>query len=86
MKYKAMGENVILKRISSEDEIRESGLVIQENRKKEIYDTGTVLSVGDKVKDIEEGDIVVYRRFRATDLDFEETKTVEQEFIYYKKI
>jgi len=85
MKLKPIGKFVHIKYIKSDDYTTSSGLVLQANRKSELFDHGRVIEIGNEVPSdvLQTGDNVVYRRMRAIELDGND-RLVEFDYIFFK--
>ena len=73
-------QDFVIVRIKTETESAEGGIYIPESTDKEPINTGTVISVGEKVNLIKEGDQIMFRPYA-----FEEIVVNEEKLLFGKQ-
>ena len=84
-KIEPRNDYVVVELDSEESKVSEFGIITPDNVESEQKSTGTVIAVGfgDKVKDIQIGERVIFGTFSGDDLEMNgvKYKLVDQEFI-----
>ena len=71
---KPLGERVLIRRSVAQSKTK-SGLIIPDNAKEKPLE-GEVLSVGDKVKDLKAGDVVLFGKYMGNEVEIDSEEYV----------
>jgi len=72
MGLKAFGKKILIE-VSAPETITAGGIIIPET-KKENSNKGKVISIGEEVNSIKEGDFVFFNKFTGAEIEFEKFK------------
>ena len=67
---KPFGNNILIK-VPEKEKITQSGIVIPDSAEQEKPENGEVVAVGSKVKSVKPGDTVLFAKYSAIDIEFE---------------
>lgn len=69
MKFKPVGDRVLVRPVEQQEEKTESGIVLPDTATKERQQTAEVVSVGDSAEaNVSEGNLVVFARYSGTEI------------------
>ena len=74
------GKQVLVKPNDAESRVSEHGIISPDNEEQETKAIGTVIAVGPEIKDIKEGNKVIYGAFAGEQISFKES-TEEVDFV-----
>jgi chaperonin GroES len=87
MKITPRGKYILIKRDEAESPVSEHGIVAPDSIEREQKAYGTVIAVGDEIKDVKKGDRVIFGAFAGETVEQTEKgkkveyKLVESEFV-----
>ena len=82
MKIKPRGKRILVRRDEAKSRVSEFGISAPENSEEEQKAFGTVVEVGDGIKDVKKGDRVIYGAYAGETLEVEEKgKTIEYKLL-----
>ena len=87
MKIIPRGKYILVKRDEAESRVSEHGIAAPTNTEQEEKAFGTVIAVGDKIKDVSKGDRVIYGAFAGEEIEIDEKgqkvkyRLVEDEYV-----
>lgn len=71
---KPLGARVVIEQKPQEKEQVVSGIILPESDSSEVKNTGEVVAVGDKVKDLSVGDIVFYAQYGGDNITIDDNQ------------
>lgn len=71
-KIKAFGSKILIE-VESPERITESGIILQP-KKDEVSGRGVVVSVGEEIKDINEGNLIFFNKFTGAEIEYNKFK------------
>lgn len=87
IKIQPRGKYILVKRDEAESRVSEHGISAPSSTEREEKAFGTVIAVGDAIKDVKKGDRVIYGAFAGEEVEVDEKgkkvkyRLVEDEFV-----